>query len=121
MPITTKTINAYIRTFPRDVQSILQKVRRIIKQAAPKAKEAISYGIPTFKLDGKNLVHFGGWKKHIGFYATPSGNVAFKKELSKYQGAKGSVRFPLDKPIPYGLIKKIVKYRVKEVFAKSKS
>lgn len=109
-----KIIDSYIKTFPKDVQSILQKIRQLIQNTAPEATEAISYGMPTFKLNGKNLVHFAAWKNHIGFYATPSGNAAFKKELSVYKGAKGSVQFPIDEPIPYTLIEKIVKFRVKE-------
>ncbi|NWF63661.1 MAG: DUF1801 domain-containing protein, partial [Chloroflexi bacterium] len=79
------------------------------------AEEAMSYGIPTFKLNGKNLVHFSAFKEHIGFYPTPSGIEKFKKELSAYEWAKGSVKFPLGKPIPYALIGKIVQFRVKEV------
>lgn len=110
----SKTINEYIETAPKDVRDILKKIRQIIRTAAPKAEETINYGIPTFKLSGKNLAHFAGFKAHIGFYPTPSGIEAFKKELSAYKGAKGSVQFPLDKPIPYGLIKKIVKFRVSE-------
>lgn len=108
-------ITSYIKTFPKDIQVILEKIRSTIQTAAPEAEEAISYGMPTFKLNGKNLVHFAAWKSHIGFYATPSGNTAFKKELSVYKGAKGSVQFPLDEPMPYDLIKKIVLFRVKEV------
>jgi uncharacterized protein YdhG (YjbR/CyaY superfamily) len=115
-----KTIDGYIRTFPKDVQEILQRVRQTIQAAAPQAKEAISYQMPTFKLNG-NLVHFAAWKNHIGFYATPSGNQAFQKELSKYDGAKGSIQFPLDEPIPYTLIRKMVIYRVKENLKKKKS
>ena len=110
-------IDAYIQEFPKDVQEILQKMRQTIQKAAPKATEAISYGMPAFKLHG-NLVYFAGWKEHIGFYAMPSGNTAFKKELSEYQGAKGSVQFPLDQPIPYDLVTKIVQFRVKENLAK---
>ena len=106
-------IDAYIAGFPEDVQQILEKIRTTIQKAAPNAEETINYGIPTFTLKG-NLVHFGGFKKHIGFYPTPTGIEKFKKELSVYEGAKGSVQFPLDKPIPYGLISKIVKFRVKE-------
>lgn len=108
-----KTINGYIAIFPRNVQDILEKLRRAIKESAPDAKEAISYGIPTFKLNG-NLVHFAAWKKHIGFYPTPSGIEAFKKELAPYKQAKGSVQFPIDKPIPFDIVRKIVEYRVKE-------
>ena len=106
-------IDAYIAAFPEDVQGILKKIRTTIHNAAPDAEETINYGIPTFTLKG-NLVHFAGFKKHIGFYPTPTGIEKFKKELSVYEGAKGSVQFPLDKPIPYGLISKIVKFRVKE-------
>ena len=106
-------IDAYIAGFPEDVQQILEKIRTTIQKAAPNAEETINYGIPTFTLKG-NLVHFAGFKKHIGFYPTPTGIEKFKKELFVYEGAKGSVQFPVDKPIPYGLISKIVKFRVKE-------
>src|SRR5713226_4149473 len=109
----SKTIDEYIRTFPEDVQRILEKMRQTIRKAAPEAVEAISYQIPTFKLNG-NLVHFAAFKKHIGFYPTPSGIEAFRKELSPYKGAKGSVQFPIEKPIPYGLVKRIVIFRMKE-------
>jgi uncharacterized protein YdhG (YjbR/CyaY superfamily) len=85
-----------------------------ILKAAPEASEAISYGIPTFKLNGRPLVYFAAWKNHIGFYPMPSAAKAFKRELSVYKQGKGSVQFPLDKPIPYGLVKKIVKFRVSE-------
>lgn len=115
-----ETIDEYIKTFPKDVQTILVKIRKVIGKAAPDAVEGISYGLPAFTLNGKPLVYFGAWKKHIGFYATPAGNVAFKKELSVYQGAKGSVQFPLDEPMPYDLIEKIAKFRVREVGAKKK-
>lgn len=115
-----KNIDTYIQNFPNNIQKILKQIRQTIKKAAPKAEETISYGIPTFKLNGKNLVHFAAWKNHIGFYATPSGNQAFKKELSKFQGSKGSVHFPLEKPMPLGLIKKIVQFRVKEALTKVK-
>lgn len=116
-----QTIDDYIQSFPSDIQKILQKVRTAIRKAAPQAVEAISYQMPTFKLNGKNLVHFAAWKSHIGFYATPSGNAAFKKDLSKYKSAKGSVQFPITEPIPYDLIEKIVVFRVKESIAKKKS
>jgi uncharacterized protein YdhG (YjbR/CyaY superfamily) len=108
-----KTIDEYIGTFPKNVQDILQKLRRTIRKAAPEAKEKISYQIPTFALHG-NLVHFGAWKNHIGFYPTTSAIKAFKKELSRYKGAKGSVQFPINEPLPLPLISKIVKFRVKE-------
>lgn len=114
---TTKTsvkdIDDYIAAFPDDVQCILEKIRTVIHNAAPDAVETISYQIPTFTLSG-NLVHFAAYKKHIGFYPTPSGIKKFKKELSVYDGAKGSVKFPLEKPIPYELISRIVAFRVTE-------
>lgn len=110
---TPQNIDDYISTFPEDVQEILEKIRLTIKNAAPDAEETINYGIPTFKLKG-NLVHFAGYKKHIGFYPTPSGIEKFKDELSAYVGAKGSVRFPLNQPIPYDLIGEIASFRVKE-------
>ena len=114
-----KTIDEYIKTFPADIQGILEKMRQTIKEAAPEATEAISYRIPTFTLNG-NLVHFAAFKSHIGFYPTPSGTESFRKELSPYKGGKGSVRFPLDRPIPYALVKKMVAFRVKENTLKKK-
>jgi uncharacterized protein YdhG (YjbR/CyaY superfamily) len=114
-----QTIDDYIASFPKDIQEILETVRATIQKAAPNATEKISYGMPTFALNGKNLVHFAAFKNHIGFYPVPSGIEKFKKELSVYKGAKGSVQFPLDKPIPYDLISKIVKFRVKENLAKA--
>jgi uncharacterized protein YdhG (YjbR/CyaY superfamily) len=110
------SIDEYFVTFPEETQKILKKIRVIIKAAAPDAEEKISYQMPTFTLKG-NLVHFAAFKNHIGFYPTPTGIEKFKKELSVYEGAKGSVQFPLDKPIPYDLISKIVKFRVKENLA----
>ena len=112
-------IDQFVSTYPPEVQTILQKIRKLIQKSAPGAEEAMSYGIPTFKLNGKNLVHFSAFKEHIGFYPTPSGIEKFKKELSAYEGAKGSVKFPLNKPIPYALITKIVQFRVKEVTAQT--
>ena len=108
-----KNTDEYIANFPKEVQEILEKMRATIKKAAPTAEETINYQIPTFTLKG-NLVHFAAFKEHIGFYPTPTGIEKFNKELSVYEGAKGSVKFPLDKPMPYGLITKIVKFRVKE-------
>lgn len=108
-----KSIDEYIKTFPVYVQKILKQVRQTIKEAAPEAEETINYQIPTFKLNG-NLVHFAAFKNHIGFYPAPSGHKAFEKELSVYKSGKGSVQFPLDKPMPLALIKRIVQYRVKE-------
>ena len=115
-----KNIDEYIANFPKDIQTILEKVRAKIRKAAPNAEETINYGIPTFTLHG-NLVHFAAFKSHIGFYPTPSGIEKFKKELSVYEGAKGSVQFPLDKPIPYILIGKITTFRVKENLERAKA
>jgi uncharacterized protein YdhG (YjbR/CyaY superfamily) len=112
------SIDEYISTFPKDIQKILEEIRVTIKSAAPQAEEKISYQMPTFELKG-NLVHFAAFKNHIGFYPTPSGIEKFKRELSVYEGAKGSVQLPLDKPIPYSLISEIVKFRVKENLAKA--
>ena len=108
----------YIAGFPSDVREILEKMRIMIRKAAPHAEETISYQIPTFTLKG-NLVHFAAFKKHIGFYPTSSGIKKFKRELSLYKGAKGSVQFPLGKPIPFALISKIVKFRVEESLKKA--
>lgn len=112
-------IDEYIAGLPEETRSILQKLRTTIAKSAPDAEETINYGIPTFKLNG-NLVHFAAFKNHIGFYPTPSGIEAFKKELSVYEGAKGSIKFPLEKPLPYGLISRIVEFRVKENLNKSR-
>jgi uncharacterized protein YdhG (YjbR/CyaY superfamily) len=108
-----RSIDEYIAGFPPEVQEILETMRSTIRKAAPYAEETINYQIPTFMLKG-NLVHFAAFKKHIGFYPAPSGIEKFKKELSGYEKAKGSVRFPLDKPIPFDLIRNIVKFRVNE-------
>ena len=110
---TPQDIDEYIASFPKDIQEILEKIRITIRKAAPDAEETIKYQLPTFTLKG-NLVHFGAFKKHIGFYPTPTGTEEFKNELSVYEGAKGSIRFPLDRPIPFDLISKIVEFRVKE-------
>jgi len=107
------TIDEYIQGFPRDVQGILQRIRIAIAKAAPDAEETISYQIPTFKLKG-NLVSFAAYQKHIGLYPAPTGSAMFNKELSDYKAGKSTLRFPLDKPIPYELIIQIVKLRVKE-------
>lgn len=114
------TIDAYIAGFPRDVQDILQQVRAIIRQTVPDAGEKISYGIPTFTLHGRNLVHFAAFKHHIGFYPTPAGQETFREALSVYKTGKGSVQFPIDQPMPLHLITRIVQFRVKEVTAKNK-
>ena len=107
------TIEEYIAGFPEDAQKKLKQVHNCIKKAAPKAEETIGYGIPTYKLNG-NLVHFGGYKQHVGFYPAPAGIKAFEKELSVYKSSKGAVQFPLDEPMPVALITKIVKFRVKQ-------
>jgi uncharacterized protein YdhG (YjbR/CyaY superfamily) len=112
------TIDEYIAQFPDNVQQILVKIRAVIRDAAPEATEKISYQMPTFYLKG-NLVHFAAFKRHIGFYPVPSGIEAFKEELSGYKGAKGSVQFPLDEPIPYDLIRRIVLFRVDETQKKT--
>lgn len=111
--IPFKTIDEYISQFPPEVQEILTTLRKVIKESAPNAEEKISYQMPTFALQG-NLVHFAVHKNHIGFYPAPSGIDAFKQELSKYKGAKGSVQFPIEKTLPYELISEIVKFRVAE-------
>jgi len=112
------SIDEYIATFPEEIQKILEELRATIKAAAPDAEEKISYQMPTFALKG-NLVHFAAFKNHIGLYPTPSGTQAFKRELSIYQGAKGSIKFPIEKPLPLELIRKIVKFRVAENLKKA--
>jgi len=114
---TPRNIDEYIAGFPRDVQQTLQKIRGIIRDAAPDAEETIKYRMPTFVLHG-NLVHFAGFDKHIGFYPTPSAIEAFGSELARYASAKGSVQFPLDKPAPFTLIRRMVEFRVKETRGK---
>jgi len=113
MKPTYSNIDEYIALYPPDVQAILEKIRQTIRQAAPDAQEAIKYGIPTFVLHG-NLVHFGAYQKHIGFYPAPTGIEQFKNELAVYGRSKGTIQFPLDEPIPYDLITRIVAFRVKE-------
>ena len=114
----SQTIDEYIADFPEEIQVILEKLRQVIKEAAPEAREAISYGMPTFKLKG-NLVHFAAHKEHIGFYPTPSAIEAFKKDLSVFEISKGAIRFPIDRPIPFDLVEKMTRFRVKEVRAKT--
>lgn len=115
-----QSIDEYIASFPKDVQAILQQIRATIQQAAPEADEAISYQMPTFKLHG-NLVHFAAYKQHIGLYPTPAGIEQFKEELANYKGAKGSVQFPLDQPMPLDLIRRITEFRVQENQAKAEA
>ena len=111
-------IDEYIASFPEETQKLLEVIRGTIRNAAPDAKEVISYGIPAFKMKGI-LVYFAAYKNHIGFYPTASGIEAFKNELFSYEGAKGTVRFPIDKPIPLDLISRIVKFRVQESLEKT--
>lgn len=108
--VAAGNIDEYLLEFPEAVKSKLEKLRQVIKKAAPGTTEAISYAIPTFKMDGKNLVHFAGYKTHIGFYPGAGAIEAFKKELGGYNISKGTVHFPLDKPIPAGLVKSMVKF-----------
>jgi uncharacterized protein YdhG (YjbR/CyaY superfamily) len=108
------TIDEYIKTFPKDVQRVLRGIRRTIRKAAPEAVETISYQMPAFKLIGRFLVSFAAWKHHVAMYPIPSGTEAFKKKISEYKGAKSTVRFPLDEPVPYDLITQLVTFRVKE-------
>ncbi len=110
------TIDKYIEGFPKETQKLLKTIRATIKKAAPKAEEAFSYGVPTFKLNG-NLVHFAGYEKHIGFYPGASPIKIFKKDLEKYKTSKGTIQFLLGKPLPLSLITKIVKFRIKENIA----
>lgn len=116
---TPKSFDDYLDRFPKNVQQRLKKIRLTVKRAAPQAKEKISYGIPSFTLNGM-LVWFAAFKNHIGFYPRTSAIAAFKKELSAYKGAKGSVEFPFGKPLPLPLISRIVKFRMKENLGKTK-
>ncbi len=120
MNITFTNVDEYIKTFPSDTQSLLEGIRTSIQRKAPDATESIAYGMPAYKTEGKPLVYFAGFKNHIGFYATPSGHSEFADELAKYKQGKGSVQFPLDKPIPFDLIERIVEFRVNENKLKTK-
>src|SRR3954469_16292146 len=114
MKAKPRTIDEYISRYPEDVRAILEKIRGIIRKAAPPAEETISYGVPTFKWDGP-LVYFAAFKSHISLYPmTAPIKTKFKNELTRYKGGKGTIQFPLDEPIPYGLISKLVKFKVKE-------
>lgn len=113
MAITT--VNEYIQQFPQEKQKMLHTVRNAILEEAPDANETINYAMPTFQMYKKNLVHFAGYDNHIGFYPTPSAIEEFKNDITKYKWAKGSVQFPIDEPMPLELIKKMVKFRVKEM------
>lgn len=113
-------IEKYILQFPKDVQDILRKIRKLIKENAPESEELMAYGMPGYKTNKKPLVYFAAFKNHIGFYATPSGHSEFSDELSKYKQGKGSVQFPLDQAIPYELMERIVRFRVTENNNKAK-
>lgn len=110
---THTTVNEYIATFPKNIQLILEEIRRTIKQIVPDAHEVISYQIPCFKLNGKYIMYFAGYKNHTSIYPAPRGVVGFE-ELESYKGGKGTIQFPFDKPLPLDLIKKIVKYKISE-------
>jgi uncharacterized protein YdhG (YjbR/CyaY superfamily) len=112
-PQPIQTIDEYIAQYPEEIRDLLQKLRQTIRESAPEAREAISYRIPTFKLNG-NLVHFAAFRDHISLFPTSSGVDAFREELSGYKISKGTIQFPLDKPIPFDLVRKIVKFRVRE-------
>lgn len=114
------SVDEYIKCFPGDVQKILMSVRNAIKEVIPDAEESISYQIPVFKLNGKVIIYFAGWVNHLSVYPKPRGNGELNKQLAKFKGGKGTIQFPIDKPVPLSLIKKIVKLRVKESLPKSK-
>lgn len=118
--IIAKNIDEYIASHPKDIQTLLEAMRATIRKAAPQAEEAIKYALPTFVLNG-NVVHFGAFRNHIGFYPTPGGIAEFRKELSIYGGAKGSIRFPIDEPLPLALVGRIVKFRVAQNLEKPKA
>jgi len=110
----------YIATFPPDIQEKLRGIRAVIRNAVPDAEEAIRYGMPTFRLSGSNLVHFAAFRDHLGFFPTPSGVEKFRKELTSYQTSKGTIQFPLDKPVPYDLVERIARFRAEETRKKKK-
>lgn len=109
-----KSVDDYIASFPQDVQEIMQQLRGAIRTAAPEAEEKISYQMPTFTLNGKYLVYFAGWKTHIAFYGAPRGDAEFTEDLSTYETGQGTLKFPLNEPIPFDLITKIVRFRAAE-------
>lgn len=114
-----KSVDEYITAFPKDVQTLLQKVRATIRKAAPGVEETISYQIPTFKLDGRYIIYFAGYKEHIGLYPAPVEHPEFKEALAAYRSGKATAKFALDRPIPLGLITRIVKFKVKESRARA--
>jgi len=116
---TASSIDEYISEFPAEIQKVLEEIRTLIRDVAPDAVETISYAIPTFDLNGKHLVHFAGYAKHVGLYPAPSGMEVFETELAQYKHSKGSVQFPLDQPLPADLVRRIVEFRVAEVTGKA--
>lgn len=118
---TATSIDEYIAEFPPETQKVLEEIRALIKASAPDATETISYAIPTFDLNGHHLVHFAGYAKHVGFYPVPSGMEAFKEELEPYESGKGSAQFPLGRPLPTDLIRRIVEFRVEENTARPRA
>lgn len=114
------SVDQYLKTLPLNVREILEKIRKMVKHLATEAEEGISYGMPGYKLGGRALIYFAGWKNHIAIYPVPSGIEAFKDELKPYIAGKGTLKFPLDKEIPYDLIEKVIKFRVEENLEKSK-
>ena len=118
---TANSVDEYIGAFPPETQTVLRELRALIKELAPEATETISYAIPTFDLNGRHLVHFAGYAKHIGFYPVPSGIEAFEAELAVYKQGRGSVQFPLDKPMPTDLIRRIVEFRVEQNRARTRN
>jgi uncharacterized protein YdhG (YjbR/CyaY superfamily) len=115
------TVDEYIATFPPEIQEKLQSIRAVIRKAAPDAEEAIRYGMPTFREDGNNLVHFAAFKDHLSFFPTPSGVTEFRKELSPYKLSKGTIQFPLDGRVPYDLVDRITRFRARENSKKKKT
>jgi len=113
--VTFQSMDEYIASFPEDVQKTLEELRATIKSAAPAAEETISYNIPTFTVNGKYLIYFAGWKHHISIYPIPTGSESFNKQVAKYVEGKGTLQFPIDKPLPLKLITKIVKLKVAEI------
>src|SRR5437868_874173 len=109
-----ETVDEYIQTFPADAQAALERIRQTIQKAAPEAKETISYNMPTFVLDGTLLVYFAAWKHHVALYHIPAGDEAFQKECAPYVNDKGALLFPLDKPVPYDLVEKVIRFRMQE-------
>jgi uncharacterized protein YdhG (YjbR/CyaY superfamily) len=118
--LNIKTVPEYIEQFPKPIAAKLKALRKLIRENAKGADESISYGMPAYKLSKRPLVYFGGFANHVSLFATPSANVIFKKELAKYKTSKGTIQFPLDQALPLGLIRKIVRYRVKENLSKNK-